>query len=128
MRIAPVEFAAAHLGSAGLPLLIDAASRSKDRKARHRAVQAVAKLGAAKQVDWVTSLALDLKQLDTCQARCRVVERLRQLGDPGALGALRRARDATVRYMIFRKAWRNGCCRDRIVRVIRELKKKRGKS
>jgi serine/threonine protein kinase len=127
MRESAVAFIGAHLGRAALPVLIDAASNNKDLKARHLAITMVAKHGAASKIDWVSSLSLDLAQLPTCEERCKVVERLYQLGDTRAIPALRKARDAMIRYRIFRRRWKNACCRDRIIAVIMEfLKKQKG--
>jgi len=124
MRERAVAFLGAHLGPTALPVLIDAAGHNRDLEARHLAVTMVAKQGAASKIDWVSSLGLDLAQLPTCEERCKVVERLHQLGDPRAIEALRKARDAMVRYRIFRRVWKNGCCRERIIAVIKELLEK----
>jgi len=121
LALQAVEFINGSLGAEGLPLLVQTASAGKDLDARHRAVALVAKAGAAARIDWIASLSLDLEQLPTCEERCKVVERLEALGKPEAVPVLRRARDASVRYHIFRKRWRNGCCRKRIIAAIKKL-------
>ena len=123
VRDEALRFIAIHLGRAGLPLLVKQASHNRNPGVRHMAITYAAKLGGASRIDWVSSLSLDLKQLPTCQQRCKVVGQLAKLGDPRAVPALRQARDQTVRVRIFSRAWRNGCCRDRIVAVIKKLLK-----
>ena len=119
-----VSFVGVHLGREGLPLLVKQASQGRNSDARHSAITYAARLGGASQIDWVSSLSLDLAQLPTCEERCKVVARLGQLGNARALTALRKARDQTMRAGIFRRTWRNGCCRTRIVDTIKKLMRK----
>jgi serine/threonine protein kinase len=67
------------------------ASGGKQPQVRHRAVEVIETLGMSDRVDWCRSLILDLSQEKTCEARRKVVPRLRALGDPRAIPELRKA-------------------------------------
>jgi serine/threonine protein kinase len=71
--------------------LVTSASSARDKRIRS-AARAVAQEGEMlDQVDLVLSYALDLQQLEPCEARHAVVAKLRQLGDPRAIAPLRKA-------------------------------------
>jgi hypothetical protein len=126
-RLAAANFLGTKVGKPALPVLLETASNNSDLNLRHHAVALVRWLKADDRIDWVTSLSLDLKQLPTCAERARIVKKLRELGDPRAIGALRKARDASVRVHFFKRRWKNGCCRDEIVETIKYLLARRNR-
>jgi serine/threonine protein kinase len=111
------------LGSAGVPLLVKLASESRVMRMRHAARDRVVKAGDSEKIDWVESLSLDLAQLPRCKQRLQVVLRLKELGDPRAIKALRKAPDAKTGF--FRHKRKNWCARKEIAATITELQKKR---
>jgi serine/threonine-protein kinase len=124
-RLAAVNFLGTKVGKSALPTLIEAASSSENHHVREHATALVKWLGAEDKIDRLGALKLDLRRLATCEERAKVVEELRALGDPRAIPALRRARDASKRVGFFRRKWKNGCCRDEIIEAIKHLLSKK---
>jgi serine/threonine-protein kinase len=122
MRMEALKFMASKIGEPALPDLVEVASEGRKRALRHYAVELVTWLGAEDQIDWISSLSLDLAQLEKCEQRAEVVEKLRQLGDPRAIPVLRKARNARVGWI--RRRYRNYCCREEIGKAIKELKRR----
>jgi hypothetical protein len=67
------------------------ASESQVPQVRHRAVEVAEALAMGERIDWARSLVLDLVQEKSCDARRKVVARLRALDDPRAIAELRKA-------------------------------------
>jgi serine/threonine protein kinase len=67
------------------------ASEAQEPQVRHRAVEVAETLGMGERIDWARSLILDLLQEKSCEARRKVVARLRALSDPRAIPELRKA-------------------------------------
>jgi eukaryotic-like serine/threonine-protein kinase len=120
-RLAALNFLGTKVGKAALPILIEAASSNDSRPVREHAAALVKWHGAGEKIDRLGALTLDLRQLPTCEERAKVVQKLRDLGDPRAIPALRRARDASKRVSFFRRRWKNRCCRKKIISAIKHL-------
>jgi serine/threonine protein kinase len=71
------------------------ASEAQESQVRHRAVEVAEALGMGERIDWARSLSLDLLQEKSCEARRKVVARLRALSDPRAIPELRKAASRT---------------------------------
>jgi serine/threonine protein kinase len=82
--------------------IVSWASQAQEPAVRHRAVEVAEALAMSERIDWARSLILDLLQEKSCEARRRVVARLRALGDARAIPELRKA--ASLRR-------RNACLR-----------------
>jgi tetratricopeptide (TPR) repeat protein len=67
------------------------ASQGQAAQVRHRAVEVAEALGMGDRINWARSLSLDLEQEKNCEARRKVVARLRALSDPRAIPDLRKA-------------------------------------
>jgi hypothetical protein len=96
------------------------ASQALEPQVRHRAVEVAEALAMGERIDWCRSLILDLLQEKSCEARRKVVARLRALGDPRAIPELRKA--ASLRR-------RNACLRqdaDEAVQYLESLARDAG--
>jgi serine/threonine protein kinase len=71
--------------------IVSWASEAQVPQVRHRAVEVAEALAMGDRIDWARSLILDLLQEKSCDARRKVVARLRALGDPRAIPELRKA-------------------------------------
>jgi hypothetical protein len=74
-------------------------------------VEVAEALGMGDRINWARSLGLDLEQEKPCEARRKVVARLRALSDPRAIPDLRKA--ASRRH--------NGCLRQDANEAIKYL-------
>jgi tRNA A-37 threonylcarbamoyl transferase component Bud32 len=120
-RLAALNFLGTKVGKTALPILIEAATSNDSRHVREHAAALVKWHGAEAKIDRLVALSLDLSQLPTCKERAEVVEKLRDLGDPRAIPALRKARDASKRVSFFRRKRKNRCCRTEIIAAIKHL-------
>jgi HEAT repeat protein len=125
VRMATLDFLGTSVGKPALPVLIKTASSHEKRDVRRRAIELVAKLGAADKIDWVTHLGLDLLQNPDIEERKRIVARLHKMGDPRAIYYLRKARDQRVRYGFFRTKHKNWTIREEIIEAIKHLLEKK---
>jgi hypothetical protein len=116
---AALDFLRTHIGKPALPALLRAASTSSRRALRHGAIDLVAELGATSQIDWLSSLSLDLHDGPSCTDRGEAVAKLRALKDPRAIPALRRARGERTGW--FGRQYKNWCIRDDIGAALRDL-------
>jgi serine/threonine-protein kinase len=119
LRTEALRFLGEEVGAAALPTLLRVAGRGTPRALRRSAIAFATKLGAEKQIDWVASLALDLREGSTCAERGEAVEAMRKLRDPRAIPILRAARDERAGW--FGRQYRNWCIRTQIVEALREL-------
>ena len=78
-----------HIGAPAADILAKTANEGGDLPRRRRAAQALVDLGEGKRVDRVSLGMLELRKADDCEARKEWVGKLRDLGDPRALPALR---------------------------------------
>ncbi len=116
-----------HIGAPAADLLAKAANEGNDLPRRRRAAQALADLGEGKRVDRVSMGILELRKADDCEARKEWVEKLRDLGDPKALPALRGLRGRRVGPLSFGGADVR-CMKTELPDAIAELEKKAGPS
>jgi serine/threonine-protein kinase len=72
--------------------IVAKASAAPVREIRWRALAIAERDGYGEQVDRLGSWSKDLRQVTTCDDRRGVILKLRELGDPRAIAALRRAR------------------------------------
>src|SRR5205814_5239618 len=106
-------------------VLAKAANEGNDLTRRRRAAQALADLGEGKRVDRVSMAMLELRKADDCGARKEWVEKLRDLGDPRALPALKGLRARRVGPLSFGGADVR-CMKTELPEAIAELEKKAG--
>ncbi len=114
-----------HIGAPAADLLAKAANEGNDLSRRRRAAQALADLGQGKRVDRVSLAILELRKADDCEARKQWVEKLRDLGDPKALPALRGLRGRRVGPLSFGGSDVR-CMRTELPQAIAALEKKAG--
>ncbi|MCA9672913.1 MAG: hypothetical protein KC503_45290, partial [Myxococcales bacterium] len=119
-RLAALSFIEKHLGKVGHPVIIKAAT-NRQRAVRHAAAASATRLGIDKQIDWVRSLELDLRQLSCRQIKRRhVIDRLARHGDdPRVRKILEHAKRARAGF--FRHRYRYGCVRERIKQALHAL-------
>jgi eukaryotic-like serine/threonine-protein kinase len=119
------DFMERTLGEAALPILLPIASGTnklgQHYSLRHRAVDDVRRLGAASKVNWLSSYALDLKQLRDCRDRAAVVEQLGQLKDVRAIPVLRAALKERTGW--FGRHLKNRCIKTELGRTLAALEK-----
>jgi len=119
------DFMERTLGDAALPILLPIASGTsklgQSYGLRHRAVEDVRRFGDSTKINWVSSLALDLKQLRDCRDRAAVVEQLRQLKDVRAIPVLRSALKERTGW--FGRHMKNRCIKAELTRALADLEK-----
>jgi len=116
-----------HVGAPAADVLAKAANEGSDLSRRRRAAQALVDLGEGKRVDRVSMAMLELRKADDCEARKEWVEKLRDLGDPRALPALRGLRGRRVGPLNFGGSDVR-CMKAELPDAIAELEKKAGPS
>jgi tetratricopeptide (TPR) repeat protein len=114
-----------HVGAPAADILAKAANEGSDLPRRRRAAQALVDLGEGKRVDRLSLDTLELRKADDCEQRKQWVEKLRDLGDPKALPALRGLRGRRVGPLSF-GATDVRCMRTELADAIAQLEKKAG--
>jgi hypothetical protein len=102
--------------------LVAQASRGKTPAERARARELAEKLELGKQVDWLSSYALDLAEEKSCRDRRDAVLALRKLGDPRAIPALKKAKGRSGGFLGLQAV--NGCLRSEADEAITFLETK----
>ena len=97
------------------------ATSSSDRKIRQRARSRAITLGITKEVDFVSSYALDLQHGPSCQDRREAVAKLRALADKRAIPLLHKAQKQVGRSGRWRGQPINGCLVEEADAAIRYL-------
>jgi eukaryotic-like serine/threonine-protein kinase len=124
---AALDLAIDHIGAPAADLLAKAANEGNDLPRRRRAAEALGDLGQGKRVDRVSMGMLELRKADDCDGRKTWVGKLRELGDPRALPALRGLRPRRMGPI----SWGGAdvkCMKTELPEAIAELEKKSGHS
>ena len=122
---AALDLAVDHIGAPAADVLAKAANEGSDLPRRRRAAGALNDLGDGKRVDRVSLGMLELRKADDCEGRKAWVGKLRELGDPRALPALRGLRPKRVGPI----SWGGAdvkCMKTELPEAIAELEKKSG--
>ncbi|MFL5306529.1 MAG: protein kinase domain-containing protein [Polyangia bacterium] len=114
-----------HIGAPAADILAKTANEGGDLPRRRRAAQALVDLGEGKRVDRVSLGILELRKADDCEARKEWVGKLRDLGDPRALPALRGLRARRVGPLSFGGSDIR-CMKTELPEAIAQLDKKAG--
>jgi hypothetical protein len=113
------------VGAPAADLLAKVANEGTDLQRRQRAAAALDDIGEGKRVDQVSLAILELKKATTCDERKVMVEKLRGLGDPRALPAMRGLRGRSLGPLRF-GASDTACMKKELPEAIKELEKKAG--
>jgi hypothetical protein len=116
------------IGAPATDLLIQVANESSELTRRQRAASALDDLGKGDKVDRVGLATLQLKKAGTCEEKKMLVEKLRDLGDPRALPALRGLRGRNIGGLIRLGGTNVRCMKKELPEAIKELEKKSGAS
>jgi len=122
---AALDLAIDHVGAPAADILAKAANEGSDLPRRLRAAEALNDLGEGKRVDRVSLDILELRKADDCEGRKEWVQKLRQLGDPRALPALRALRPRRMGPI----SWGGAdvkCMKTELPEAIADLEKKSG--
>lgn len=114
------------IGAPAADLLENVANNGTDLARRKRAATALDEIGQGKRIDQVSLALLELKKASSCQDKLPVVGRLRQLGDPRALPALRGLRGRSVGPLRL-GAGDTACMKTELTDTITELEQKSGR-
>jgi tRNA A-37 threonylcarbamoyl transferase component Bud32 len=115
------------IGAPALPRLTDCARTCRDLKTRRAAADAMVKLGGASLLPKegistdadLARLTSDLENGRTCKDRRRATNDLKDLGDPRAIDALRRAKDRKGGFLGVQRT--NSCIARELDEAIRAL-------
>jgi serine/threonine-protein kinase len=113
------------IGAPAADLLEKAANEGSDLPRRRRAVAALDEIGQGRRVDRVSLATLELRKATSCEERKVLVEKLRELGDPKALPALRGLRGRSVGPIRWGAA-DTSCMKKELPEAIKALEKKGG--
>jgi eukaryotic-like serine/threonine-protein kinase len=114
-----------HIGVPAADLLAKVANEGSDLPRRRRAAGALADIDQEKRVDRVSLDMLELRKAPTCEEKKDWVAKLRELGDPKALPALRGLRARRVGPI----SWGGtniGCMKKELGEAIAAIEKKAG--
>ncbi len=116
------------IGAPATDLLIQVANESAELTRRQRAASALDDLGKGDKVDRVGLATLQLKKAASCEEKKMLVEKLRDLGDPRALPALRGLRGRSIGGLIRLGGTNVRCMKKELPEAIKALEKKAGAS
>ncbi|MDB4979724.1 MAG: serine/threonine protein kinase with repeat, partial [Myxococcales bacterium] len=116
------------IGAPATDLLVQVANESAELTRRQRAASALDDLGKGDKVDRVGLATLQLKKAGSCEEKKMLVEKLRDLGDPRALPALRGLRGHNIGGLIRLGGTNVRCMKKELPEAIKELEKKAGAS
>jgi hypothetical protein len=117
-----------HIGAPAADLLEKVANEGGDLARRQRAAAALVQMKMGERVDKVALAVLQLRKAQSCEERKSLVEKLRDLGDPRALPAMRALRGRSV-GRLFRYGGANvSCMKSELSQAIAELERKPGAS
>jgi tetratricopeptide (TPR) repeat protein len=116
------------IGAPATDLLVNVANESSELARRQRAAAALDALGKGDRVDRVELALLELRRAGSCEEKKMLVEKLRDLGDPRALSALRGLRGRSLGGLIRLGGTNTRCMKKELPEAIKELEKKAGAS
>ncbi|HVZ74845.1 MAG TPA: protein kinase [Polyangia bacterium] len=114
------------IGAPAADLLVTVANESPELARRQRAAAALDELGKGDKVDRVGLAMMELGHARTCDEKKMLVEKLRDLGDPRALPALRGLRGRSIGGLIRLGGGNTRCMKKELPAAIKELEKKAG--
>jgi serine/threonine-protein kinase len=114
------------IGAPAADLLEKVANEGNDLPRRQRAAAALDEMGKGERVDRVGLAMLQLKKAQTCEERKKLVDKLRDYGDPRALPALRALRGRGGIGRLFHPGTNVSCMKTDLPAAIAELEKRPG--
>jgi serine/threonine-protein kinase len=123
---AALDLAIDKIGAPAAGLLLKIANDSPELQRRQRAVAALDEMGKGDRVDRVGLAMLQLKRARGCEEKKVFVEKLRDLGDPRALPALRDLRGRSIGGLFRLGGANTRCMRKELPAAIKELEAKSG--
>jgi tetratricopeptide (TPR) repeat protein len=123
---AALDLAIDKIGAPAVGLLVKVANESTELARRQRAAAALDEMGKGDRVDRVGLAMLQLKRARGCEEKKVYVEKLRDLGDPRALPALRDLRGRSIGGLFRLGGANNRCMRKELPAAIKELEEKSG--
>jgi hypothetical protein len=121
---AALDLAVEKIGAPAADMLLRVANESSDLPRRQRAVAALEEMGKGDKVDRVGLAMLQLKKARGCEEKKVFVEKLRDLGDPRALPALRDVRGRSIGGLIRLGGANTRCMKKELPAAIKELEEK----
>jgi len=116
------------IGAPATDLIEKVANEGNDLPRRQRAAAALDEMGKGDRVDRVGLSILELKKAQTCEERKVQVEKLRDLGEPRALPALRGLRGRGFGRLFRLGGANTACMKKELPQAIKELEQKPGAS
>jgi serine/threonine-protein kinase len=123
---AALDLAIDKIGAPAAELLVKAANEGNELARRQRAAAALDEMGKGDRVDRVSLAMLQLRKARGCEEKKVFVEKLRDLGDPRALPALRELRGRSIGGIIRLGGAPPRCMRKELPVAIKELEAKAG--
>jgi len=123
---AALDLAIDKVGAPAADLLVKVANESGELARRQRAVAALDEMGKGDRVDRVGLAMLQLKRSRGCEEKKVYVEKLRDLGDPRALPALRDLRGRSIGGLFRLGGANTRCMKKELPAAIKELESKSG--
>jgi serine/threonine-protein kinase len=114
------------IGAPAADLLEKVANEGNDLPRRQRAAAALDEMGKGERVDRVGLTILQLKKAQTCEERKKLVDKLRDYGDPRALPALRGLRGRSLGRIFHYGGANVSCMKTDLPDAIAELEKRPG--
>jgi serine/threonine-protein kinase len=116
------------IGAPAADLLEKVANEGTDLPRRQRAATALEEMGKGERVDRVGLAMLQLRKAQTCEEKKVLVEKLRDLGEPRALPALRALRGRSIGRLFRMGGGNTACMKKELPEAIKELEGKPGAS
>jgi tetratricopeptide (TPR) repeat protein len=123
---AALDLAIDKVGAPAADLLVKVANDSPELARRQRAAAALDEMGKGDRVDRVGLAMLQLKKARGCEEKKMLVEKLRDLGEPRALPALRDLRGRNIGGLFRLGGANTRCMKKELPAAIKELEAKGG--
>jgi len=123
---AALDLVIERIGAPAADLLVKVANESEGLARRQRAITALDEMGKGDRVDRVGLAMLQLRKAATCDEKKVFVEKLRDLGDPRALPALRALRGRSIGGIIRLGGAAPRCMKKELPEAIKALEAKTG--
>ena len=123
---AALDLAVEKIGAPAAELLVKVANDSAELARRQRAAAALDEMGKGDRVDRVGLAMLQLKRARGCEEKKMLVEKLRDLGNPRALPALRDLRGRSIGGLFRLGGANTRCMKKELPAAIKELEAKAG--
>jgi serine/threonine protein kinase len=123
---AALDLAVEKIGAPAAELLVKVANDSAELARRQRAAAALDEMGKGDRVDRVGLAMLQLKKARGCDEKKMLVEKLRDLGNPRALPALRDLRGRSIGGLFRLGGANTRCMKKELPAAIKDLEAKAG--